>query len=85
MDKNYTNITYDGYLIKKEVKALEILNNEDNIYINKEYEKEAILRESSQDTENSQYVDDSYQLDFLILRVFGLTNIGVLTLYSCSF
>jgi hypothetical protein len=31
MDKIYTNITYDGYLIKKEVKALEILNIEDNI------------------------------------------------------
>lgn len=50
------------------------------------YEKEAILRESSQDTENSQYVNGSYQLDFLIhRRVLGFTKIGVLTLYSCSF
>lgn len=31
-------------------------------------DKKAILRESSQDTENSQYVDGSYQLDFLILE-----------------
>ena len=30
------------------------------------YDKEEFLRESSQDTENSQYVDGSYQLDFLI-------------------
>ena len=34
----------------------------------KEDDKKAILRESSQDTENSQYVDGSYQLDFLILE-----------------
>jgi len=34
----------------------------------KEDDKKTILRESSQDTENSQYVDGSYQLDFLILE-----------------
>jgi hypothetical protein len=34
----------------------------------KEDDKKEILRESSQDTENSQYVDGSYQLDFLILE-----------------
>ncbi len=42
-----------------------------NKYKKKEDDKKAIFRESSQDTENSQYVDDSYQLDFLIhYRVF---------------
>ena len=34
----------------------------------KKDDKKAILRESSQDTENSQYVDGSYQLDILILE-----------------
>ena len=34
--------------------------------IKKEDDKKAILRESSQDTENSQYDDGSYQLDILI-------------------
>ena len=38
------------------------------INIKKEDDKKAILRESSQDTENSQYVDDSYELDILILE-----------------
>jgi hypothetical protein len=42
------------------------------------YDKEAILGESSQDTENSQYGDDSRKLDFLInYRVLGFTKIGV--------
>ena len=41
---------------------------EKKINIKKEYEKETILRESSQDTENSQYVDGSYELDILILE-----------------
>jgi len=41
---------------------------EKNKYKKKENDKKAILRESSQDTENSQYVDDSYELDILILE-----------------
>ncbi len=46
--------------------------------MNTEYDKEAILRESSQDTENSQYGNGSYQLVFLILRKdLGLTKISV--------
>ena len=40
----------------------------EKINIKKEDDKKAILRESSQDTENSQYVDDSYELDILILE-----------------
>ena len=71
---------------KREHRTLETHNSEVNILIYKEYDKEAILGESSQNTENSQYGDDSRQLDFLIhCRVLGITKIGVLTLYTCSF
>ena len=46
--------------------------------LTKKYDKETILRESSQDTENSQYGNCSYQLDFLILsRILGLAKINV--------
>lgn len=61
-----------------ELRTLETLNSEVNILINKEYDKEAILGESSQDTENSQYGADSRQLDILIhCRVLGITKIDV--------
>lgn len=54
-------------IYKKRIhRTLETHNSEVNILIYKEYDKEAILRESSQNTENSQYGDDSRQLDFLI-------------------
>ena len=62
-------------LTKGKFKTLYTLHHEVNIYT---YDKETILRESSQDTENSQYGNCSYQLDFLILsRILGLAKINV--------